>query len=226
MCLSYFGDENWSDYTLTLKARKFSGGEGFLIAFGRKGGDRYWWNLGGWGNTQDAIEFNQNVVGSQVTGTIETNRWYDIKIELAGSRIKCSLDGKLIHDETAKPGSNLFAVAGRDDMNGDIVIKVINLSSQPYSTTLNIAGVNRIAPHAQLTVLTSDRLSDNNSRENPKLVVPVTSDTLRMRVSLVTGTTSFGFSRELLSERRSEVSTVSCACGAMRLTPAMFSVVL
>jgi alpha-L-arabinofuranosidase len=178
MGLSYFGDENWSDYTLTLKARKFSGNEGFLIAFGRKGGDRYWWNLGGWGNTQDAIEFNQNVVGSQVTGTIETNRWYDIKIELAGSRIKCSLDGKLIHDETAKPGSNLFAVAGRDDMNGDIVIKVINLSSQPYSTTLNIAGVNRIAPHAQLTVLTSDRLSDNNSLENPKLVVPVTSDTL------------------------------------------------
>ena len=178
MGLSYFGDESWSDYTLTLKARKFSGNEGFLIAFGRKGGDRYWWNLGGWGNTQDAIEFNQNVVGSQVTGTIETNRWYDIKIELVGSRIKCSLDGKLIHDETAKPGSNLFAVAGRDDMNGDIVIKVINLSSQPYSTTLNIAGVNRIAPHAQLTVLTSDRLSDNNSLENPKLVVPVTTDTI------------------------------------------------
>ncbi len=23
--LSYFGDENWSDYTLTLKARKFTG---------------------------------------------------------------------------------------------------------------------------------------------------------------------------------------------------------
>jgi len=26
--LSYFGDENWTDYTLTLKARKLRGPEG------------------------------------------------------------------------------------------------------------------------------------------------------------------------------------------------------
>jgi hypothetical protein len=47
LALSYLGDENWSDYTLTLKARKLEGSEGFLIVFGRKAGDRFWWNLGG-----------------------------------------------------------------------------------------------------------------------------------------------------------------------------------
>ena len=38
--LSYFGDESWTDYTLSLKARKLRGAEGFLVAFGRKGQDK------------------------------------------------------------------------------------------------------------------------------------------------------------------------------------------
>ena len=38
-----------------------------------------------------------------VRGRIETDRWYDIKIELAGNRIRCYLDGELIHDATATP---------------------------------------------------------------------------------------------------------------------------
>jgi alpha-L-arabinofuranosidase len=176
---SYFGDENWSDYTLTLKARKLGGGEGFLIMFGRKGGDMYWWNLGGWGNTRHAIEHSvqgsQTPVGAQAEGRIETGRWYDIKVELNGNRIRCYLDGRLIHDETAQPNSNLFAVAGRDDKKGDLVVKVINTSSQPYSSTLNIDGVTSMSPEAQVTLLTSARTSDNNSLESPTKVVPTTT---------------------------------------------------
>jgi alpha-L-arabinofuranosidase len=178
---SYFGDENWSDYTFTLKARKLGGGEGFLIMFGHKGGDLYWWNLGGWGNTRHAIEHSvqgaQTPVGAPAEGRIETGRWYDIKVELNGNRIHCYLDGRLIHDETAQPTSNLFAVAGRDDHNGDIVVKVINTASQPYSSTLNIDGVTSVSPEAQVTLLTSDRTSDNNSLESPTRVVPTTTKT-------------------------------------------------
>ena len=80
--LSYFGDENWRDYTLTLKARKLLGAEGFLIVFGHKGGNKYWWNIGGWGDQEHAIEFNQTPVGEHVPGHIQANRGYDMKIEL------------------------------------------------------------------------------------------------------------------------------------------------
>ena len=46
-----------TDYDLTLKATKKSGAEGFLVAFGVKDtGNYYWWNLGGWNNTQGAVE--------------------------------------------------------------------------------------------------------------------------------------------------------------------------
>ena len=46
------GQREWTDYTLTLKARKISGAEGFLVLFRINGNDdRTWWNIGGWGNT-------------------------------------------------------------------------------------------------------------------------------------------------------------------------------
>jgi len=172
---SYFGDENWSDYTLTLKARNTGGSEGFLIVFGRKGGDRYWWNLGGWGNTQDAIEYNQTPVGPPVPAKIERNRWYDVKIVLSGARIRCYLDGKLIHDATVPRQEKFFAVAGPDASTGHMIIKAINLDANAVPAQLNVDHFGPISHTARMTVLTSPGLADNNSLENPAKVQPVTS---------------------------------------------------
>ncbi|MBN1361243.1 MAG: DUF1080 domain-containing protein [Sedimentisphaerales bacterium] len=173
--LSIVGDETWTDYTLTLKARKLSGGEGFLVIFGRKGENQYWWNLGGWGNSQHAIEYSQTPVGRPVRGNIETNRWYDVRIELAGQRIRCYLDGELIHDVVAPRTEQFFATAGRDEPTGDIVVKAVNLDSEPVAATLNLTGLEQIGPQASVTVLTSARLTDNKSLDEPDRVKPVES---------------------------------------------------
>jgi alpha-L-arabinofuranosidase len=173
--LSYFGDENWTDYTLSLKARKLRGAEGFLVAFGHKGQDKSWWNVGGWGNTDHAIEFNQNSVGPHVPGGVETNRWYDLKVELSGVRIRCYLDGKLVHDETVRPPERFFALAGRDDSGRHLLVKVINAGPEPVNATLSLQNAGRLAHAAELTVLSSAKPTDNNSLETPNQVVPVTS---------------------------------------------------
>ena len=178
--LNYFGDETWSNYTLTLKARKLRGPEGFLVVFGHKGEDKYWWNVGGWGNHEHAIELNQTPVGEHFPGSVETNRWYDVRIELQDRQIRCYLDGQLIHDVTAPTADRFFATAGQDEKSGELVIKAINVSPKPMNATLNLAGVERVAPTARLTVLTSARLTDNNSLDDPTKVVPATSD---LRVS-------------------------------------------
>ncbi|HLP75868.1 MAG TPA: alpha-L-arabinofuranosidase C-terminal domain-containing protein, partial [Candidatus Paceibacterota bacterium] len=127
---SYTGSTNWCDYTLTLKARKLSGNEGFLIMFGRKGSDLYWWNLGGWGNSRHAIEHSVNnaqmPVGKGVEGSIETGRWYDIRIELTGNRVRCYLDSKLIHDAQVAAPVTLFASAGSAESDRSLMLKVIN----------------------------------------------------------------------------------------------------
>jgi alpha-L-arabinofuranosidase len=170
--LSYFGDEDWSDYTLSLKARKLEGNEGFLIVFGRKGGERFWWNMGGWSNSQHAIELNQTPVGRPVRGRIETDRWYDIKIELAGNRIRCYLDGELIHDATATPLEKFFVTAGREDASGEVIVKAINLASEPVAASLKLRSVDQVAPEATAIVLQSADLSANNSLDEPNRIVP------------------------------------------------------
>jgi alpha-L-arabinofuranosidase len=172
---SYFGDESWSDYALSLKAQNTGGAEGFLIIFGRKNGERYWWNVGGWGNTQHAIEFNQTPVGSPVPAHIERNHWYDVKIELSGPRIRCYLDGKLIHDATVPRPQKFFAVAGTDANSGDLILKAINLGSDAVSAELKLAGPRLKFWNAHTTVLTSHNPSDNNSLEEPMKVRPVES---------------------------------------------------
>jgi alpha-L-arabinofuranosidase len=170
--LSYFGDDSWSDYTLSLKARKLSGNEGFLIVFGRKEGGRYWWNLGGWGNSQHAIELNQSPVGRPVRGRIKSDRWYDIKIELAANRIRCFLDGELIHDVESTPPETFFVNAGREDSSGDLIVKTINIAPEPVRAQVRVNGAADMKSTAKTIVLRSSSLEDNNSLEEPNQVVP------------------------------------------------------
>jgi alpha-L-arabinofuranosidase len=171
--LSYIGDETWTDYTLSLKARKLKGEEGFLIVFGRQGEEKIWWNLGGWGNQEHALEFNRNPMGRHVPGKIETGRWYDIKIELAGPRVRCFLDGKLIHDEAVPETSRLFASAGWNDTTREWILKVINTSNESMTARLNWNGLATPGAEAQCTVLSSAKPTDNNSMEQPTRIVPV-----------------------------------------------------
>jgi alpha-L-arabinofuranosidase len=176
--LAYIGDENWTDYTISLKARKLSGGEGFLVAFGHKGSDKYWWNVGGWGNTRNEIELNQAVVGRpammpQGTQAVETGRWYDVKIEVKGRHVKCWLDGELVHDvEAPLPPSGVVAIAGRDEKAGELVVKVINRTGKAVASTINLAGA-KVESAGKVTVLTSGSLQDNNSLDQPMKVAPV-----------------------------------------------------
>lgn len=158
-----------------MKARKLKGEEGFLIVFGRHGEEMFWWNIGGWGNREHALEYNRNPMSKHVPGAIETGRWYNIKIELAGSQIRCYLDGKLIHDEAAPETHRLFVSAGRDETTGEWIIKAINTASEPMVAKLSMNGIADPGTQARCTVLTSAKLTDNNSMEHPNRVMPVTT---------------------------------------------------
>jgi alpha-L-arabinofuranosidase len=166
-------DKSWDNYTYTLKARKLGGAEGFLIMFRVKDPSaKAWWNLGGWGNTRHAIELG-GVVGNGVRGRIETGRWYDIRIELTGSRIRCFLDGKLIHDVKGQMKS-LYAVAGLARPSGDIILKVVNVSNSSHDTQIDLRGTGPAIKSATATVLTSADPADENSLDQPEKVAPIT----------------------------------------------------
>jgi alpha-L-arabinofuranosidase len=168
------GDRSWTDYTYTLKARKLGGAEGFLILFRVQDENRKsWWNLGGWGNARHAIEMG-GLVGNDVPGSIETGRWYDIRIETAGKTIKCYLDGKLIHDVTPPVLKSLYASASRVKDTGEVILKVVNTSRSELSTDIQLNGVGTVRGPAKATILTSENPTDENSLTEPTKVAPAT----------------------------------------------------
>lgn len=168
------GDPGWTDYDLTLKARKLAGQEGFLILFHVVGdNDHIWWNLGGWDNTADGVE-DQGTIDRK-PGRIETNRWYDLRVEVRGRHVKCYCDGSLIHDVDYEPVNQtkaLYACAARDDRTGDVIIKVVNADTYPLQTELDLTGRSRLTGSGDMTVLASGRPDDENSLLAPAKVSP------------------------------------------------------
>jgi len=170
---AFAGDTSWHDYTYSLKARKLGGAEGFLIPFLVKDDEaKAWWNIGGWGNTRHAIEM-EGITDSDVPGSIETGRWYDIRIEVRGANVNCFLDGKLIHDVSFRATKPLYATASLARRAKEVILKVVNVSVSDQETDLLFDG-RKIRPTATAIVLASDRPEDENTLDQPQRVRPIT----------------------------------------------------
>lgn len=167
------GDRSWTDYTFELEARKLSGREGFLILFHNADDeDRTWWNLGGWENQRHGVEIGGTL--DPKAGSIESGRWYAIKVEIRGLEVKCWLDGRLVHDirRTLRTVESLFASATRDESTHDTILKVVNVAAAPTEVDLDFTGVPPFSPMGQAIVLTSASPKDENTLDHPDRVTP------------------------------------------------------
>ncbi|MGW7786192.1 alpha-L-arabinofuranosidase C-terminal domain-containing protein [Streptomyces tricolor] len=171
------GDPSWHDYDLHVKATKKSGKEGFLVAFGVKDtGNYYWWNLGGWNNTQSAVE--QATDGGKSTllakaGSVETGRAYDIDIKVRGRQVTLYLDGKEWGSFTDdKPAEPFRQVVTRDAKTGELIVKVVNAQSAAARTSVDLGGA-RVASTAKVTTLAAAPEAVNT--ETATAVAPKTS---------------------------------------------------
>jgi alpha-L-arabinofuranosidase len=169
------GKRDWSDYTLTLKARKISGSEGFLVLFHiNSSEDRTWWNIGGWNNTADGIEAGETL--DSKPRHIDTGRWYDLKVTVSGNHVKCWLDGEIIHDLNYDAGgkiNSLYATAATDAQTGGLIVKVVNADTKPLETELDLSRAS-LSGQGTATVLTSENGADENSLAEPTKVSPKT----------------------------------------------------
>jgi alpha-L-arabinofuranosidase len=175
---SFAGDTDWTDYTLTLQARKISGTEGFMVIFHAPNRNNLIrWNIGGWANTITALEQVQDndamVLGDRRAIRVDPDRWYNIRIELQGPNIKCFLDDELVTQAVERVNNppTLFAAASRDDSTGDVIVKLVNAADHATPLQFNLQGANNIASQAQLEVL-SGNPPDVNFIDNPKCVYP------------------------------------------------------
>jgi len=171
---AFLDNADWKDITISCKARKLEGSEGFIILAGYDDGRRICWNVGGWGNSQHVIQVDGSIVGTPMKASVESNRWYDLRMEVKGRTVRCYLDGQLTNESIIPRLDNIFAIAGRDEKKGEIVIKVVNTCPEIVTTDININGA-QIASTGDLILLTSENPNDENSFENPTKISPKTA---------------------------------------------------
>lgn len=168
--------QNIKNYTYNLKAMKTSGAEGFLISFGIKGKNLYWWNMGGWGNTQSVIEkgtlAGRTTIGTSQALTLNNGTWYDIKIEVTGDSYKCYLDGLLMHeDRDAMSFDPIYTHVGETD-SGKIYVKIVNISEKEQKVDINLTGSPALSSTGTAVYITG-KPTDENSFKNPTVVASV-----------------------------------------------------
>ncbi|WP_082310108.1 alpha-L-arabinofuranosidase C-terminal domain-containing protein [Nonomuraea sp. SBT364] len=170
------GSADWSNYTVEVTARKTGGAEGFLVMFGvRDTGNFYWWNVGGWNNTQSAVEKAVNGAKASIATsatTVETGRDHRLKVQVSGRKITTWLDGvkvnEFVDDAAVKP---LYQVVSTDDRTGDLVVKAVNAQDTAVRSTVDLGGAH-VGRTASVTSLTGAP-ADVNSIADPDRIAPV-----------------------------------------------------
>ena len=167
-------NKDWTNYTLELDATKLSGAEGFLSASARRPpNDYYWWNLGGWNNTRSALQRANGGSANEVKaleGTgITTGQTYQVKVVVDGTNIKLYLDGELqMSYDQPQASEKVFQVVTRDKKTGDLVAKVVNTSTSPVRTDVNVSDV-EVAPTATVTTLAGAPVGgQHQGRQEPR----------------------------------------------------------
>ncbi|MGN6713058.1 alpha-L-arabinofuranosidase C-terminal domain-containing protein [Anaerocolumna jejuensis] len=128
------GMVEFKNYTLKMKAKELNGVKGFKIIFGKKDDkNKLYWEIGGWQNQDTYISEDiegGNTCHSQCLLSVERDRDYELEIKITGRHVQTTVDGILFHDIECKPVvlEPLYYSASKEDITGDIIIKIVNVS--------------------------------------------------------------------------------------------------
>lgn len=188
------------NYTISLRAKKTGGAEGFLIPLAYKNGDYYWFNIGGWGNTQHAVEKEINGQKSVLhsrAGSIQTNHWYDIRIEVKPNQALCYLDDVLLFTVPINTGP-VFVSATLHKQSQEVILKIVNTASEALTAKIEWKGIT--APNSGRLITLAGQPETRNAMATPHLLVPEEDRiTLGGPSSLLLPATSFQVLRAPLS---------------------------
>ena len=77
---------------------------------------------------------------ASTAGSLVTGQTYHIKIEVAGSSVKCYLDGVLKHSFNLPMERRVYVSSSIDDATGKLYVKIVNPNAEGQNTTLNLKG--------------------------------------------------------------------------------------
>jgi alpha-L-arabinofuranosidase len=175
---AWLKDKSFDTYTLKVKARKISKAtNAFIIPFAVKDDNTMLRaHIGSYVNANavfEAVTGGMNVADlanqRRLPAPIETGKWYDIRLEVGYDKVDCYMDDKLLITYTEP--QKFFSIAGRDNKNGDIIVKVVNASAEPYRTSLQINGT-AVGDAGEIISISADSPEAENSLDEPQKYIP------------------------------------------------------
>ena len=171
VCYNFTGENS----VIEVDATKKSGPEGFLIAFSYNDPNNYvWWNLGGWNNTQHAIE--QCVDGVKTTlltapGSLESNKQYHLKVIKAEGQVYCYVGDSLYHQISLGDARRLYTAAALNAKEDTLIVKLINPNSNASETSFQFKDF-QYKGRVTLQVLKGTTGNEENTMQNQTNVKP------------------------------------------------------
>ena len=177
--VAYFGDTKWQDYTMTVKAVKTGGLEGFLIPVAVQDRDNnIFWNVGGWNNTVSCLQLvSSGAKSGQLEGTVSSctlqkDKEYELKVEVTKEQIKCYIDDKLVVDYTQKPSGNIYQASSVGE-DGSLIIKLVNVTGSQVPVNIEIDHFEGFEETGVLQTAAGASAASYNSLQDPEAVTIV-----------------------------------------------------
>ena len=154
------------------------GGGGFTLLFGMdaEGRTGYAFNIGSWGGRVMAMQMREGrpamMSSRDTTLTLEADRWYDLKIEVNEEHALLYVDGELLSEATLQSYPKQFFAAGYDEQEGEVIIKVVNADTRPYTAGLTLDGAGQLSSTGTVTILKADQATDENTLDEPLRITP------------------------------------------------------
>ncbi len=171
------------NYVLECKVRKNSGSEGFFLYWGmNEHNDGYVFNVAGWANETSAVEGMRHgrttgVVGNhRVAHSIETDKWYDVKVVITPKQADLYIDGSLLLSCSPEATPQQFYATGYDEQTGDVIVKVVNSASKPYPLAIRLDGAESVKSIGKVITLAAASDEDENSFAEPQKIYPLEAE--------------------------------------------------
>ncbi len=177
-------DFSGNNFTLECKARKIEGSEGFFIYWGMTEENQKGiiFNIAGWANQTTAVETWNHGRTSGVVGnnrqrhSVETDRWYDIKVVATPEKSELYIDDELLLSYEPETSPQQFYATGYDEQTGEVIVKVVNSDSIAYPLALRLHGIESVGQTGKVITLAAANDTDENSFGEPQKIYPVETE--------------------------------------------------
>lgn len=140
----------------------------------------YSMEFGGWDGRR--VTF-QRIVDSIEVGSekdseafiVKAGQTYRVRLEINVKYAVLYVDDVKVLEYRPKSVPRHFVFAGLDTDTREVILKMINVSEDPYMANIHIQGPNQCAASGTAIILHSDSPEDENSFDNPDLINPYVS---------------------------------------------------